>query len=638
MAAKVLLCIGCDAYEHIGTLNGAERDAKAIQRALTASEWSCIPAQDALLLLSPSSADLDRTLVQLQDRYEQIESFTIFFAGHGAEANDSYFLCLRDTRGDRLSTTGFALSRLFEFFNELKAAHCNVIIDACHAGGMVSNLSILLKPEVIGKANTFGVSFFVSSATDQYATETCEGGYGTVALLSVLSGDRDTGLRAGQLDLLDIGRPAAKAVSEKSEGQQMPSVWGINLYGHMPIYGNPHADEASVSSFLGLTGISPLSAPGKAISEYSSELYGLVFAPDKDLTPEKLLQVLGAFAKRLEPFPDSLGIFIAGVWKSLEKRLRSSRNSFAVVEFSAACISLALGSALRDKNSSALINALAHQIVMECECLLLEIADDLSKDYRALSQHGIPDLFYLPQRISRILGWAGASLHIAGELGRDDRKIRHSLQQISGYVVEHYAAVCAGMSEEEAPYWAALLTAVGDGDIQGLGELVLSTLFNALVEYGGGLARPRLEAGDIYGYLKARAKKDLDELQAFSASPSEILGLVMLASGKFSLSEELDRDLESLDHAYVTLFIPDCYLEFGQPYIENGISHVFQIGQKVWTMDDLLQRWNEACLPQLLGDESLNHPEVRIGALCSSLVMPDRVPWYLLMLSTDGHD
>lgn len=629
MPAKVLLCIGCDAYEHIGALNGAERDAQSIQHALTASEWSCISDQDAVLLLSPSRADLDRTLVELQDRYEQIESLTIFFAGHGAEANDSYFLCLSDTRVDRLSTTGFALSRLFEFFNELKAAHCNVIIDACHAGGMVSNLSILLKPEVIGKANTFGVSFFVSSATDQYATETCKGGYATVALLSVLSGECDTGLRAGQLDLLDIGRPAAKIVSEQTERQQMPSVWGINLYGHLPIYGNPHADETSVSSFLGLTGISPLSAPGKAISEYSSELYGLVFAPDKDLTPEKLLQVLGVFAKRLEPFPDSLGIFIAGVWQSLEKRLRSSRNSFAIVEFSAACISLALGSALRDKSSSVLINALAHQIVAECECLLPEIAEELTEDHRALLQHGIPDLFYLPQRISRILGWAGASLHIATELGRDSGQIRRSLQQISGYVVEHYAAVCAGMSEEEAPYWAALLTAVGDEDIQGLGELVLSTLFSALVEYGGGLARPRLEATDIYGYLRARAKKDIDALEELTASPSEILGLVMLLSGKFSLSDELDRDLERLDHAYVTLFIPESHLEFGQPYIENGISHVFQIGRGIWAIDDLLQRWNEACQPQLFDDESINHPEVRIGALCSSLVMPDRVPWYL---------
>ena len=629
MAARVLLSIGCDAYLHLNRLNGAERDADSIQRELARSELSCIRPEDSYLLRSPSRARVEEVLLEIQDRYEEIESFTIYFAGHGEEANDSYFLCLCDTRADRLSTTGFALSRLFEFFNELKAAHCNVIIDACHAGGLVSNLSILLKPEVIGKANSFGVSFFVTSATDQYATETCEGGFGTVALLKVLSGEIDTGSRAKQLDLLDIGRPAAQCVSEQTQGNQMPSVWGVNLYGHMPLYGNPHSSETSVSSLLGMTGISPTSPAGQAISGHSSALYSLMFAAEKDLTPEKLFPLLNDFVRRLESFPDAASIFIRGVWQSLEKSARSSTNSFSVVELSATCISLLLGSSLRDNNSSLLINALAHVIVSECERLLPDIVESLGKEPRALCLHGIPDLFYLPLRINRILGWAGASLHIARELGRDEEPIRHFLRQISGYVMEHYAAVCAGMSEDEAPFWAVFLTAVRDEDVNGLGELVIGTLFNALVEHDGGLARPMLEPKDVYAYLKARAKKDLAGIKELSSSPSELLGLVMLASVKFSLSEEFDLHLEKLDHAHPNFFIPLSHLDFGQPFIEKGINHVFQIGHKVWTVNDLLQRWNEACRPQLHKDDTLNHLEVRIGAICSSLIFPDRVPWFL---------
>ncbi len=629
MGARVLFSIGCDSYQHLNKLNGAEHDAGSIQRKLTSTELSCIRPEDSYLLRSPSRAQLDETLLELQDRYEEIESFTLFFAGHGAEANDSYFLCLSDTRADRLSTTGFALSRLFEFFNELKAAHCNVIIDACHAGGMVSNLSILLKPEVIGKANSFGVSFFVSSAADQYATETSEGGFGTVALLKVLSGDIDTGSRAKQLDLLDIGRPAAQCVSDQTQGKQMPSVWGVNLYGHMPIYGNPHSSETSVSSLLGMTGISPASPAGQAISGHSLALYSLMYATENDRTPERLLPILSDFIERLEPFPDAVGIFISGVWQSLEKSARSSTNSFSVVELSATCISLLLGSSLRDNNSALLINALAHEIVGECERLLTEIAESLGKEPRALCRHGIPDLFYLPQRISRILGWAGASLHIARLLARDEGLILHSLQLISGYVTEHYAAVCAGMSEDESPFWAVFLTAVRDEDVNGLGELVIGMLFNALVEHGGGLARPMLEPKDVYAYLKTRAKKDLIGLKELSSSPSELLSLVMLASVKFSLSEELDLNLEKLDHAHLNLFIPGSHLDFGQPLIRKGINHVLQIGHKVWTVGDLLRRWNEACRPQLLKDESLSHLEVRIGAICSSLIFPDRVPWFL---------
>ncbi|MNG13009.1 hypothetical protein D3C84_966600 [compost metagenome] len=103
--------------------------------ALSTGPLSGIQPNDSYLLKSPSRSQLDAVLLGIQDKYDEIESFTLFFAGHGGEANDSYFLCLCDTRLDRLSTTGFALSRLFEYFNELKAAHCNVIIDACNAGG-----------------------------------------------------------------------------------------------------------------------------------------------------------------------------------------------------------------------------------------------------------------------------------------------------------------------------------------------------------------------------------------------------------------------------------------------------------------------------------------------------------------------
>lgn len=79
------------------------------------------------------------------------------------------------------------------------------------------------------------------------------------------------------------------------------------------------------------------------------------------------------------------------------------------------------------------------------------------------------------------------------------------------------------MSEGEAPYWAAFLTAIKTDDLNGLGELVVSTLINALVEHEGLLARPLLPAEDVYAYLKARADKDLAALKALSNSSSETL-------------------------------------------------------------------------------------------------------------------
>ncbi|EJM56190.1 caspase family protein [Pseudomonas sp. GM48] len=627
--ARVLLCIGCDAYQSLNKLSGAERDALSIRTALSTGPLSSIQPADAYLLHSPARHQLDATLLEIQDKYDEIESFTLFFAGHGGEANDSYFLCVSDTRADRLSTTGFAISRLFEYFNELKAAHCNVIIDACNAGGMVSNLGILLKPEVIGKAKTFGVSFFVSSAADQYAGETSHGGYGTLALLKVLDGEIDTGSRASMLDLLDIGRPAAQYVSEQTQGGQMPSVWGVNLYGHMPLFGNPHATDNPTSSLLGITGISPASPAGQAISSHSAELYTLMFAPEHDLTPQRLFPVLTKFVDRLADTPNSVGAFIGGIWQSLEKSTGRHANSFSRVELSATCVALLLQSS-QNSTSRDCIVGLAHEIVAEVEHLLWDIVNGLRENPGSLCRHGIPDLFYLPQRISRILGWAGAAVHLVRELGISDAPLREALEHLSSLLLEHYASTCAGMSEDEAPYWAAFLTAIKTDELNGLGELVVSTLINALVEHDGRLARPLLSAEDVYGYLKARADKDPAELKRLSSSPSETLALVLLISGRHSLEEELDYTLLSLDHAHLKIFLPQSYLEFSQPFVRNGINHVFQIGQKVWTVADVAKRWEEACKPQMGHDTSLRNPATRIGAICASLIFPDRVPWFLL--------
>lgn len=628
--SKVLLCIGCDDYQSLNKLSGAERDALSIHTALSTGPLSNINPADAYLLNSPPRHQLDATLLDIQDRYDEIESFTLFFAGHGGEANDSYFLCLSDTRAERLSTTGFALSRLFEYFNELKAAHCNVIIDACNAGGMVSNLGILLKPEVIGKAKTFGVSFFVSSAADQYAGETSSGGYGTLALLKVLAGEIDTGSRASMLDLVDIGRPAAQYVAEQTQGGQMPSVWGVNLYGHMPLFANPHATDNPSSSLLGLTGISPTSQAGQAISSQSAELYALMFAPEHELTPEKLFPVLTKFVDRLADIPDSVGVFIGGIWQSLEKSTGRHANSFSRVELSATCIALLLGTSHKDSTSRECIAGLAHEIVGEVEHLLRDIVQGLQENPSSLCRHGIPDLFYLPQRISRILGWAGAAVHLARELGISDAALRQALEQLSVFLMEHYASVCAGMSEDEAPYWASFLTAIKTDDLNGFGELVVSTLISALVEHEGRLARPLLPAKDVCAYLKARADKDSAALKPFCNSPSETLALVFLISERHSLEEELDYNLVSLDHVHLNIFIPQSHLEFSQPFVPNGINHVFQIGHKVWTVADVAERWKTACIPQMENDTSLRHAATRIGALCASLIFPDRVPWFLL--------
>lgn len=80
--SKVLLCIGCDDYQSLNKLSGAERDALAIRTALSTGPLSNINPADAYLLDSPARHQLEATLLDIQDRYDEIE-FHALFAGHG---------------------------------------------------------------------------------------------------------------------------------------------------------------------------------------------------------------------------------------------------------------------------------------------------------------------------------------------------------------------------------------------------------------------------------------------------------------------------------------------------------------------------------------------------------------------------
>ncbi len=639
MSQRVLLSIGCNEYQTLSKLPGAEVDAIKIHSELTTGQLSCIKAENSFLILSPSLMEIRSTLEELQNRFEEIESLTIFFAGHGGIVNGTYYLCLCDTRNDRMSTTGFALSHIFEFINEIKAAHCNLIIDACEAGGMVSDIGTLLKPEIIGKAKSCGVSIFVSSASDQMASEDNAGGWGTTAILRVLRGEIDTGSRTPFLDLLDIGRAAAQYVGVTSGGEQLPSVWGMNLYGPMPIFGNPYAADITSNSLLQITGISPTSAAGIIIGNRSSELLGLMFAPPSELTPKKLYDKIFQSIELLEEMPGAAATFVESLWRSLGESSKKNQNTFGHIELTATCISLLLSSAKYDAASANCIRVLAEDIFIEVHTALSRIVESLKSNPKSLCRHGIPDLFYLPQRVSRILGWIGVALYIAKEYGLDVSGIMSFEVEISHCIAEHYAASSVGMSESEIPFLAAyMLTAVERGNTE-ICEQLISALYNALLENGGALARPDLPASSVLGYLRARANIDLKALRDFSSHPSESLAFVLLMGEVFSLQDVIDFDLELLDHSHLNIFIPNNHSQFALPCIENGLNHVFQVGHGIWEVKDLLARWHVSCAPQLSMDVSLKISEVKLGALCSALIFPNRTPWFLLgdVISSETH-
>jgi uncharacterized caspase-like protein len=172
---NALLCIGCNTYQSLKCLRRAEEDARNVFDLLSTQEENRPPSKSSLLL-SPEASEITDTLNTLFRDDREIDVFTFFFAGHAAVRTGSFFLCTRESKADRLSTTAFRLIDLFIIINGFRPNQVNLIVDSCQAGGSSFDLSQLLKPEFLGSSQASSVSFLGACSSDQQAGETFEGG------------------------------------------------------------------------------------------------------------------------------------------------------------------------------------------------------------------------------------------------------------------------------------------------------------------------------------------------------------------------------------------------------------------------------------------------------------------------------
>ncbi|MEE4464951.1 caspase family protein, partial [Azotobacter chroococcum] len=160
-----------------------------------------------------------------------------FFAGHGSVSAGSFYMLLRDSTPNGQSMSALSLADVFRTLNEAAPHQSNIIIDACESGGLIADLGVLLKPEMLGNAGTPALTLVATSAQDQFAKESEEGGFGTNAILDCIEGRDFIQDSTSVLDLVEIGRRVStRLISEKG---QSPIVWGLNLYGPPSFCRNP---------------------------------------------------------------------------------------------------------------------------------------------------------------------------------------------------------------------------------------------------------------------------------------------------------------------------------------------------------------------------------------------------------------
>jgi uncharacterized caspase-like protein len=110
---RILIAIGCNAYEHQTPLHGAETDAQRMFDALIRPELGDYDAARSKLLLSPTIAKVREGLREVLFSNDQIDTFTYFFAGHGGVRSGSFYMLVRDSASEAYSFSAISLSDLF---------------------------------------------------------------------------------------------------------------------------------------------------------------------------------------------------------------------------------------------------------------------------------------------------------------------------------------------------------------------------------------------------------------------------------------------------------------------------------------------------------------------------------------------
>lgn len=590
--SRALIAIGVNVYEHIGNLEGAEKDAQQIFDHLTNPEIGDYDLTRSRLLLSPTLDQVRGTVADIVLEGPRLEELTFFFAGHGLIERVGFYMGVRNTVIDRATATAFSLSELFAHLASVAPTQTNIILDACFSGGLAADLSMLTRPETSGYIGSPAVTLLAMSARDQPAGELPEGGIGTTALLDCILGKALVREDISSLELLDIGQVVIQRV--RRMGLQNPVLSALNVHKRSSFCRNP-LFQASARTAL------------------------------EHWDPRNFLNAIEPVLASHAHAPIDLIADIERLFDHMIEKAESSRDIFKQGELKAvAAIAMMPYASLHVEIRDWLRGHIA-SLSDDLTRKLSETTKALANERYAMlaGSTGIANLFLLPIRLSKLIGWTGAAFHLDRLLARSVNFPRDEFANLLNLILEHYPLSLSAMSDGQAPYLAIALTAANELQIKEEGELVLSSIFNSFVACRAKVADVHIDPSNILPYLIARATGSFLKPNGQIAQPSELGLVLLLLSNYFDLKEVFDEAMIHLDHATINAFLAEDYSQFGRKVIHDGENNTFTIGHHFFTVEEFLKLWPS---------HAADLPSDNIIACCAilaALVFPDRVPWFV---------
>jgi hypothetical protein len=614
--AGALLSVGCDHYDQLPNLNGAERDAKAIFDLLLGS--ALYDSAISALLLSPTLIEVRRALDGIA-RVSDLTLLTVFFAGHGASKHGTYYTCVRDSNVDRLSTTALSIVELFALTGELRPKQVNFVIDACQAGAAMFDMYALMKPEIIGYAQSSSIAFLAAAAANQYAGENASGGIATSALTEYLDGTKQVQTNRPYLDLIEVGAAVSRDVRQKELGQH-PVAWGLNLFGEGVVAPNPHyATETTIPHAV--SGIAPVSDVGIRLQKHSEQLWEEYRLVASDHDPRRLLRTLSVVRGTLDEV--SYGHFLTGYGTTLAARGLKCEDLFAPSEALAVCAVSLLSS-----SSTTALKSLFTQKREVDRALLEALVTALQDNQFALvgRLNALSEFHYLPIRISKLLSWLALSRmqdQIAGREPDDGRLAGEYLNQ----VFRLYGQSIVAVSDDQAAWVHAFTTWADRLGWASQAQELADRMFVSLIKSSGKVLRHAASGKAAFDLTIARAGiVDTIELGVL-ANPTDLLPVLLLAGARYGLTDDWNRKLKRLDGLTVNLYVPDDYTGFGEHYVPQGNNYMWRVGHHFWTIEEFTELYLANVAPHVnkAGDR-LSESERMLCAFAAHL-FPDRVSY-----------
>jgi hypothetical protein len=254
----------------------------------------------------------------------------------------------------------------------------------------------------------------------------------------------------------------------------------------------------------------------------------------------------------------------------------------------------------------------------------LEADLDAGKEPLCSNSHPHAELFHLPLRITKILGWLGWEIiaeTLVPSLRRQDNQHRFC---VASKLAGIYSAALAAVSDEQAPFLYLFSKACMLNHQEELLRPIISAVYGSLSERKGNIINSNADAKRIFSYLQSlNPNIPIDALWR-PANPMSLLTVLLLSGHELGLSSSWT--LRDLDRTSAGFYIPSDYLHFSEPIMQDGTNFIRRVGYDFWTAKQFSHLFCPILERELKKQGGPKNREALTLIALASIIFPNRLP------------